>query len=80
MDMEISFHPAIRSDNTYMGGKREFLAVINLSAQRVYVPPQPGYMLQPAAAWCIAEDREADLAEVSKNPIRVLFKICNVSI
>jgi hypothetical protein len=25
-------------------------------------------MLQPAAAWCIAEDREVDLAEISKTP------------
>jgi hypothetical protein len=25
-------------------------------------------MLQPAATWCIAEDSEVDLAEISKTP------------
>jgi hypothetical protein len=79
--MEIAFHAEIRGDNTYMGG-RDFLVSSQFPAQRVYVPPQPGCMLQPAAACFSAgenspQNREVDLAEISK-PHPCPFKKCNL--
>ena len=76
--MEILFHPGMRGDNAYMGGRDFFVVSSQLSAQRVYVPPQPGCVLPPAAAWCFAgenspQDREVDWLKFL-NLIRVLSK------